>query len=218
MKVKICCIKSKAELRLALDEGVRFVGFVSHMPSGPGIVSNPTIRQLANFAPSGVETFLLTCERNARAVFSHWQYCRTTAIQLCHPFTPMKLATVAQFAPQARLLPVVHINNSIAAERAHRLLAVNSSILLDTGSPNGKPPTLGGTGQIHDWRISQSICRVSQAKQIWLAGGLRAENVEAAIRTVSPYGVDVCSGVRTNDKLDRSKLREFLSQVKNCHG
>ncbi|WP_369410450.1 phosphoribosylanthranilate isomerase [Pontibacter qinzhouensis] len=71
---------------------------------------------------------------------------------------------------------------------------------------------MGGTGRIHDWVISRRI-RESIGKPIFLAGGLTPENVREAIEVVQPFGVDVCSGVRTGGQLDQYKLEKFLKAV-----
>ena len=82
---------------------------------------------------------------------------------------------------------------------------------MDTGSFINKEE-LGGTGKVHDWNISK-IIRNSVKIPVILAGGLNHRNVNKAIEKVMPFGVDVCSGVRTNDKLDLFKLKEFFNSL-----
>lgn len=69
---------------------------------------------------------------------------------------------------------------------------------------------LGGTGRAHDWAISRTI-RERCNKHLYLAGGLNTENVRDAIGQVQPFGIDICSGVRRDGKLDAIKLRAFIS-------
>jgi phosphoribosylanthranilate isomerase len=71
---------------------------------------------------------------------------------------------------------------------------------------------LGGTGRAHDWAISRKI-REAIEKPLYLAGGLTPDNVARAIETVQPFGVDVCSGVRTDGKLDERKLVALFEQI-----
>jgi len=71
---------------------------------------------------------------------------------------------------------------------------------------------LGGTGRRHDWTVSRQI-RASVPVPVFLAGGLRADNVGEAIREVGPFGLDVCSGVRTQDQLDATKLDAFFDAI-----
>lgn len=87
--------------------------------------------------------------------------------------------------------------------------AVVDSILLDTGKA-GKP---GGTGCVHDWALSRRIARETRLPLI-LAGGLKPENVQEAIRVVSPYAVDTASGVETSGKKDAVKIKKFIEEVR----
>jgi phosphoribosylanthranilate isomerase len=85
-------------------------------------------------------------------------------------------------------------------------------LLLDSGNPSLTIKQLGGTGRVHDWRLSRRIVEQSPAP-VFLAGGLHAGNVRAAIDAVQPFGVDLCSGVRSNGRLDPKKLEAFFNAV-----
>jgi len=89
------------------------------------------------------------------------------------------------------------------------------AILLDSGNPSLAVKELGGTGRQHDWSLSKEI-RERVSVPIFLAGGLKPENVGEAIAAVQPFGLDLCSGVRTEGKLDRSNLASFSAAVKNA--
>jgi phosphoribosylanthranilate isomerase len=86
-------------------------------------------------------------------------------------------------------------------------------LLLDSGNPGLPVRELGGTGRVHDWSLSRRIVADSPVP-VFLAGGLNPGNVEEAIRQVRPFGVDVCTGVRTEGRLDEAKLREFCRAVR----
>ena len=86
------------------------------------------------------------------------------------------------------------------------------AFLLDSGRPSAVAPEFGGTGRVHDWEISRAFVEKSPVP-VFLAGGLAPTNVGAAIRSVLPYGVDVCTGVRTDGELDRELLRAFVQAV-----
>jgi phosphoribosylanthranilate isomerase len=86
------------------------------------------------------------------------------------------------------------------------------AILLDSGRPGLAVKELGGTGRVHDWTISRRI-RESVGVPLFLAGGLRPDNVARAIAEVGPYGVDVCTGVRTDGRLDDARLTPFMEAV-----
>ena len=86
------------------------------------------------------------------------------------------------------------------------------AILLDSGNPKLAVKELGGTGRRHDWKLSRQIVETC-GKPVFLAGGLNADNVKEAVETVQPYGVDICTGVRTDGTLDERKLDDFFSSV-----
>ncbi len=88
------------------------------------------------------------------------------------------------------------------------------AILLDSGNQKLATKELGGTGKTHDWTLSRTI-RESVDIPMFLAGGLMSENVVQAIRDVGPFGLDTCSGVRTEGKLDRHKLTRFFAAVRS---
>ena len=88
-------------------------------------------------------------------------------------------------------------------------------LLLDSGNPNGKIKELGGTGRVHNWELSSKIRKAINIP-IFLAGGLNPENVKQAIEKVQPFGLDLCTGVRTKDKLDVVKLENFFNSIEEC--
>jgi phosphoribosylanthranilate isomerase len=89
------------------------------------------------------------------------------------------------------------------------------AFLLASGRPGEKIPVLGGTGRTHDWTVSSRFVRAA-TRPVFLAGGLTAENVGDAIRDVRPFGLDLCSGVRTNGRLDAKTLATFMMAVKRA--
>jgi phosphoribosylanthranilate isomerase len=99
-------------------------------------------------------------------------------------------------------------------ELAVRLSNSVDALLLDSGNPNLEIKELGGTGRVHNWNLSRQI-RDNAKCPIILAGGLKPENVRQAIDVVQPYAIDVCSGVRTNDVLDKNKLISFVKNALN---
>ncbi len=104
-----------------------------------------------------------------------------------------------------------------AIQEAREVAPEVHAILLDSGNPNLQEKELGGTGRTHDWDISRRL-KESVNLPVFLAGGLREDNVVEAIRTVKPYGVDVCSGVRTDGNLDEKKLAAFFERVNSRAG
>jgi phosphoribosylanthranilate isomerase len=111
--------------------------------------------------------------------------------------------------PGVALVQVIHVCGDDSIDKAVAVAPHVDALLLDSGNQDLAVKELGGTGRRHDWAISRRIREVSP-KPIYLAGGLNAGNVAEAIDTVGPFGLDVCSGVRTKGRLDAEKLAAFV--------
>ena len=215
IRIKVCCITSAEEANLALNAGADAVGFVSAMPSGPGVIDEATIRSIVELLPSGVESVLLTSRRELLGILEQAYRCRTTAIQLCDTLVDTTHVELRDALPGNRLIQVVHVTGEDALEAAKTAAPGVDALLLDTGSKDGPVKELGGTGRVHDWSISAKIREAVQTP-IYLAGGLHAGNVAEAIRTVRPYGVDLCTGARTDGQLDAVKLKAFVQACREA--
>ncbi len=121
-------------------------------------------------------------------------------------------AIIRQAIPAVKLVQVIHVINEASVEEAIKFSTYVDAILLDSGNPKLAIKELGGTGRVHDWKLSRKI-KENIKIPVFLAGGLNAENVQQAIDEVQPYGVDVCSGIRTNGKLDERNFLRFLMQL-----
>ena len=115
--------------------------------------------------------------------------------------------------PGVAIVQVIHVNGMESVEEAISVTPHVDALLLDSGNQSLATKVLGGTGQTHDWHVSAEIRRSVRAP-VFLAGGLRASNVRDAIRQVDPWGLDVCSGVRTDGRLDRAKLDAFIRECR----
>ena len=180
------------------------------MPSGPGVIADELIRQIARAVPPPVATFLLTSETTAAGVIAHYRRTHTTTIQLVDTLPEAAYADIRRALPQVRLVQVVHVTGVDALPVARRAAAYADALLLDSGNPALPVPELGGTGRTHDWELSRRIVAESLVP-VFLAGGLNPGNVAGAIRRVRPFGIDVCSGVRTGGRLDGGKLRGMVA-------
>ena len=209
IKIKICCIKNKQEANLVIKEGAFALGLVSQMPSGPGVISDAQILSIQNAVGHSIETFLLTCETDTAAIIRHHQLFKTSTIQLVDTLQKGTYQDLRAALPSVKLVQVIHVLDEASIEKA---LAVGESVdylLLDSGNPNLKVKVFGGTGKTHDWKISRKIVEQSSVP-VFLAGGLQSDNVQRAIAEVQPFGLDLCSGVRTNGHLDPHKLEAFF--------
>lgn len=211
-KVKICCISSKQEALDAIAFGASALGLVGHMPSGPGVIEDETIRQIVKIVPPPIGTFLLTSEVKASKIIQHHQKVHTNTIQMVDALSEGTYRDIRETLPGVKLVQVIHVVDERSVEEALSIASEVDAILLDSGNPNLAIKELGGTGRVHDWTLSRRI-RESAGKPVFLAGGLRPDNVRAAIDAVQPYGLDLCSGVRTNGQLDLQKLEAFFTAV-----
>ncbi len=212
--VKICCIQSVEEAALAARYGARALGLVGAMPSGPGVLTEEKIAEITRTVPSAVETFLLTSESTAAGIVVQHARCSTTMIQLCRKLALEDYSVLRHALPGVRLVQVVHVTGPEAVTLVKELESHVDALLLDSFIEAGGVPQLGGTGRTHDWEVSRAICERAK-KPVYLAGGLNAGNVAEAYARVRPFGVDVCSGVRTNDRLDEVKLAAFFAAIEN---
>ena len=212
LRVKICCIQSIAEAELAIACGADALGLVSEMPSGPGVISEARIAEIAAQVPAGIATFLLTSKKSVEDVLLQHRRCRTTTIQICDSLQPGDHATLKRALPEIEIVQAIHVNNESALHKARALAPHVEALLLDSGEPDARMKTLGGTGHTHNWLISARICRKID-KPVYLAGGLNPQNIGEAVETVQPFGVDVCSGVRRNGQLDQSLLKAFFQNL-----
>ncbi len=211
-RVKICCISSVEEMKLAVGYGASAIGLVAEMPSGPGVINDELIEEIASKTPPGISTFLLTSRQTVEGIIAHQKKCKTNTIQIVDHLLDGTYKELKQALPGISIIQVIHVNGESSVEEAIRISEDVDGILLDSGNQKLEVKELGGTGRTHDWRLSKKIVE-SVSKPVFLAGGLNPDNVNDAIQTVMPYGLDICSGVRTNGKLDENKLREFFDKI-----
>ncbi len=211
-RIKICCMQSAAEVALAARHGASAVGFVSAMPSGFGPIPEALIGELIRRVPAGVASFLLTSRRGPGDISDQLRRLRPATVQIVDRPEPGCRAALRAEHPGTAIVQVVHVTGPAALEEARAVAAEVDAILLDSGDPGLPVKELGGTGRTHDWRTSARI-REAVPVPLWLAGGLTAENVASAIAAVGPFGVDVCTGVRTDGRLDEAKLARFVEAV-----
>jgi phosphoribosylanthranilate isomerase len=215
-RVKICCIASRSEARLAVEAGATAVGLVSKMPSGPGPIEESLIAEIAPTVPPGIGTFLLTSEQGVEPILAQQRRCRVNTLQIVDRLEIGEYHDLREALPGVSLVQVIHVTGE---ESLHEAIAIAArgvdALLLDSGNQSLKIKELGGTGRTHDWSISRRIVE-AVSLPVYLAGGLNAENVAEAIQAVRPFGVDVCSGVRTAGELAPSKLGPFMAAVRSC--
>jgi phosphoribosylanthranilate isomerase len=211
-RIKICCINSIEEAMTAIAFGASAVGLVAKMPSGPGPIPDDLIRQIAGNVPPPVATFLLTSETSVKEIVRHHLRTNTNTIQIVDLLLSGTYSELKAALPSVKIVQVIHVIDDSSVDLAVGISDQVDALLLDSGNPNLKIKELGGTGRVHNWKLSRMI-RENSKCPVFLAGGLKPENVREAIEEVQPFAVDVCSGVRTDGKLDRQKLSDFVQKA-----
>ncbi len=200
---------------MAVEAGADAIGLVGEMPSGPGVIADELAREIAAAVPPPVATFLLTQRTRAQDIADHVRACGTSAVQIVNHIDPGEYpALIEQLPPATRRIQVIHVQGPEALALIEVYAPFVHAFLLDSGTPYEPRPELGGTGRVHDWVISAGFV-AKASKPTFLAGGLTPDNVAEAIRKVQPYGLDICSGLRTDDKLSPDKLRRFMENARS---
>lgn len=211
-RLKVCCIASLQEAWLAIRGGASALGLVSAMPSGPGVIDEDTIREIASRVPPGVATFLLTSRQDVASIVDQQRRTGVNTVQICDRLTQGRHADLRAAAPGVGIVQVIHVTGPESVEEAVAVAPHVDALLLDSGNQGLAVKELGGTGRRHDWVLSRRI-RESVGVPLYLAGGLRPDNVAHAVETVGAFGLDVCSGVRSEGRLDREKLRRLIEAL-----
>lgn len=217
LRVKVCCIASTGEADLAIAAGADALGLVSAMPSGPGPIAESEITAVVRHVGARAATVLLTSRQNAAAIGEQLDRIRPAVVQLVDDLPATEYAALRASHPTVLLLQVIHVRGTGSVAEAIRVAPMVDAILLDSGNPTAAVKELGGTGRVHDWTVSRAI-REAVPVPVFLAGGLRPSNVADAIGTVQPFGVDVCTGVRVDGRLDADALRTFVYRARQSAG
>ncbi|HET6978346.1 MAG TPA: phosphoribosylanthranilate isomerase [Pyrinomonadaceae bacterium] len=212
-RIKICCIASVDEAWMAIEAGANAIGLVSAMPSGPGPIPEDLITEIAATVPPGVSSFLLTCLQDATSIIDQQRRLRVNTIQIVDRLTTGTYQEIHDALPGIKLVQVIHVTGPESVDEAFAVAPHVDAILLDSGNQSLMIKELGGTGRVHDWNLSRKI-REAIDVPLFLAGGLDSGNVAAAIREVQPFGIDVCSRLRTEGALDPQKLSDFIRAIR----
>jgi len=211
-RIKICCISSQNEAKMAIQYGASAIGLVGRMPSGPGPIADDLIKRIASGVPPPVATFLLTSETSVVEIIKHHLRTNTNTIQIVDSLTEGSYSRLREALPDVKIVQVIHVIDESSVDEAIEISQMVDALLLDSGNPKLKVKELGGTGRVHNWKLSRRI-RENAKCPVFLAGGLKPENVRTAIEEVQPFAVDVCSGVRTDGHLDQQKLELFFKNA-----
>jgi phosphoribosylanthranilate isomerase len=162
--------------------------------------------------PDGIASFLLTSKQDADSIIAQQRRTKANTLQLVDSVSVEVYGALRKELPNISIVQVIHVIDESSVDEAKSVAPFVDMILLDSGNPKLAVKELGGTGRKHNWSLSRRIVE-SVNKPVFLAGGLNAENVREAIEIVHPYGLDLCSGVRTDGRLDEEKLERFFEMI-----
>lgn len=213
-RIKICCIADTDEANRALQAGADAIGLVGPMPSGPGVIDLDQAATIARQAAPPLSRFLLSSEDSAAGLINAVRHTGVDTLQIVRHLDPGLVGEVASALPSTRIVQVIHVEDDSALDLIPAYEPVCDAFLLDSGRPGAATAELGGTGRAHDWSISARFVAAVD-RPVFLAGGLNAGNVVEALQQVQPFGIDLCSSVRTNGRLDSDKLHNFMRAVRS---
>lgn len=199
---------------LAIKYGASALGLVSEMPSGPGVIDEDLIAEIVSRVPPPIATFLLTSKQSSEEIIKQQLKTRVNTLQLVDYVDYNEIKLLRRKLPGIKIVQVIHVFNESSVKEALGVEKYVDAILLDSGNPNLMTKELGGTGRTHNWAISKKI-RDRVKVPVFLAGGLNPGNLLEAIKIVQPYGLDICSGLRTKNMLDEEKVKLFFKKVNN---
>jgi phosphoribosylanthranilate isomerase len=182
------------------------------MPSGPGTIPEARIAEVVATVPPAVATFLLTSRTDPGEIVAQQRRCRVNTVQICDGLPRGAHLELRESMPGVSLVQVVHVTGEESLAEALEVAPQVDALLLDSGNRSLPVKELGGTGRTHDWSVSSRIVNASPVP-VFVAGGLGPANIGEAIRAVRPFGVDLCTGVRTAGALDEEKLARFMAGV-----
>jgi phosphoribosylanthranilate isomerase len=203
VRVKICGITNAADAQAAIDAGANLLGFNFYRESARYINAAEAARIRAQL-PKKVEAVGIFVNALPAEVATLCKSLKLDAAQLHGDETS---ETVAQIARSVPVIKAFRVDPDFRLETLKEFSEA-FAYLFDAALTG----QYGGTGRTTDWDVAR---RAARDHRIILAGGLKVENVAAAIRIVRPYGVDVASGVESRPgKKDQGRLREFIREVR----
>lgn len=205
VRVKICGITSAADAQAAIEAGANLLGF-NFYPKSPRCITEEDTGKIRAGLPKRVKAVGIFVNLPPAEVLALQNSLELDAVQLHGDESPEAVAEIAPLVPVIKAFRVEPEFPLTTLDRYRRAFA----FLFDAAHTD----QYGGTGHTTDWDVAR---RASSSHRIILAGGLKVENVAAAVRIVRPYGIDVASGVESSPgKKDHGRLREFIQEVRRA--
>lgn len=201
IKVKICGITNIEDAKAAIEFGADALGFVFYDES-PRAITPDKARSVVAEIPPFITTVGVFVNEKPETIDKISSFVGLNAIQL-HGSEPPEACDLSRKVVKAIRVKELSDLNLLSDYKDV------SAFLIDTFTPDA----FGGTGQVFNWDIA---IEAKKFGHVILAGGLTPENIKEAIKKVSPYGVDVSSGVENDIKgmKDHSRLKLFIETAK----
>ena len=216
VRSKLCGIRSSRDLQIALEAGADAIGLISGVTHvSEDALEEDAAQDLARLVPPYVSVVLVTHLEQADEILELASSIGADTIQL-HGLVDLEtVETVFRNANGRKITKAIHVTGPEAVDEGARFLDICDALHLDSRTAD----RLGGTGETHDWSISREITKMAHeraGRPVILSGGLRADNVAAAIRAVQPFAVDVNSGIedQRGDK-SPSLANEFVATARS---
>jgi phosphoribosylanthranilate isomerase len=210
--IKICGIQTYEEAAAALHCGATALGFLVGLTHrAEDGIDAADARSIVQRLPTDTQVVLVTHLLHPVPVADLSLSIGARTVQVHDDMEIADLRRLRALLPGIRLLKAIHVTGTDALGRALDYAAVADALVLDSRTAD----RLGGTGLTHDWSISRQLVAAASAVPVYLAGGLRPENVEQAIAQVRPAGVDVNSGVEAlGGQKDAARMRAFVARAR----
>ncbi|XDD47256.1 phosphoribosylanthranilate isomerase [Leptospira sp. WS39.C2] len=204
-KIKICGIRDLPTLELCYELGVDFVG-LNFSPRSPRGINHTTAKELLSIRhlPKFPKIVFLFFENSTEEILSLSQEFQPDLIQLIRGDRFLSNEIWESLTKQKQLLPAIRIQSPVVSDEG---LEPNSPLVILDSFQKGLG---GGSGHVFPWEYVTHVKR-----PFLLAGGITPSNVQLALKTVHPYGIDVASGVETDGKKDPNKIKELVHNVRN---
>ena len=212
VRVKICGITNKKDLYAAAVSGTDAIGFVVGVESSPRNLSTSEARKLIKLVPVFVNSVVVTTNESLNEIIKMCKYLQPNSVQIHGNSIRSDLRFLKKEIPNLLLIGAINAKPYNGIKEAKELSTRFDAILLDS-YVKGKA---GGTGVVHNWKLSLQIKEIINPTPLILAGGLKPENVANAIRDAKPYAVDVSSGVEKKPGIkDHKKISNFIKNAKS---
>lgn len=210
--IQIAGVIDWLEAEMLLSAGCTCLGFPLRLPVNQADLSEEEARDIICRLPSTVLPVLICYEKKAAEIARFADFLGVPAVQLHGGIELAELAALRRYRPNLAVIKSLIVRAEAEFQefvvRMRTQAPYIDAFILD--SYNSVTGATGATGLVHDWSVSRALVRQCP-KPVILAGGLTPANVEQAIKTVRPAGVDAHTGVEAQDgRKDLTLVRDFL--------